>query len=135
MSEIGQLRITDISKKNRAINISSAGTDQSLKTIYSARTLPIHPKLIEIGFFEYVEDVAKLQQWGLFPNLKPTINGYGTRISNDFTRYLEKIGIKQERKLSRIKTTSGLLSSAENPPDISEKILHSSRKTPNTMSR
>lgn len=97
-SEIGQLKITDISKKHKHINIATSNSDQSLKTIYSNRTLPIHPILIEIGLFEYVEDIAKFQQWKLFPNLKKTINGYGTRISNDFSRYLEQIGVKEDRK-------------------------------------
>jgi integrase len=97
VSEIGQLYIEDISIEQQSIRIQKTKEDQSIKSRYSNRVLPIHQSLIDIGFFDFVEDMKKFGP-RLFPNLSKSMNGYGTRISNDFTRYLEDIGIKEDRK-------------------------------------
>lgn len=73
---------------------------QHVKNNGSRRTIPIHPKLIEIGFLEYVSQVRKVSSKGqLFPNLTPTRDGYGKNMTYWFnTTVLTRLGLKGEAK-------------------------------------
>ena len=56
LKEITQLRKEDIITTNNIPCISiNTNEDKTTKTIKSIRTIPIHPKLIELGFLEYVK--------------------------------------------------------------------------------
>ena len=62
--------------------------------------IPIHPKLIELGFLDYVND-AKPFHGGrkLFPDLTfSSKHGYGATPSERWGQYLDKIGITEARK-------------------------------------
>ena len=65
-SEACQLRVGDIRKENGidCIVISEEGEHQHVKTSSSIRVVPIHPRLIEEGFLEYVSarQVSKCAQ-------------------------------------------------------------------------
>ena len=55
LKEITQLRKEDINTTNNIPCISiNTNEDKTTKTIKSIRTIPIHPKLIELGFLDYV---------------------------------------------------------------------------------
>ena len=55
LKEITQLRKEDIITINNISCISiNTNEDKTTKTIKSIRTIPIHPKLIELGFLDYV---------------------------------------------------------------------------------
>ena len=55
LKEITQLRKEDIITTNNIPCISiNTNEDKTTKTIKSIRTIPIHPKLIELGFLDYV---------------------------------------------------------------------------------
>ena len=55
LKEITQLRKEDIITINNISCISiNKNEDKTTKTIKSIRTIPIHPKLIELGFLDYV---------------------------------------------------------------------------------
>lgn len=73
---------------------------QHVKNNGSRRTIPIHPKLIEIGFLEYVSKVRKVSPKGqLFPHLTPTRDGYGKNMTYWFNKtVLERLGLKGEAK-------------------------------------
>lgn len=73
--------------------------DKQIKTDAARRLIPLHPKLIELGFLDYVED-AKPFGRRLFPYL--TANRYGKyqkRPSKHFGEYLDKLGITHRGKV------------------------------------
>lgn len=92
-SEVGQLLVADVLNDGglRYIRISDEGEHQRLKSEVSARTVPLHPDLLVLGFPEYV---ASLPARGrLFPNGKAdAINGAGNWISKAFSAHLKEHG-------------------------------------------
>lgn len=73
---------------------------QHVKNNGSRRTIPIHPKLIDIGFLEYVSQIRKVSPKGqLFPHLTPTRDGYGKNMTYWFNKtVLDRLGLKGETK-------------------------------------
>lgn len=53
------------------IHISDQGPEQKLKTKFSARDIPVHPKLIEIGFLDFIE--MRLKEGGRYRPLFPEL--------------------------------------------------------------
>lgn len=98
VNEVCQLLISDIDQARKTIYINVSNNDQSLKSIYSRRLIPIHPSLIEIGFFDYVNGVEELEELRLFPYIIKNSNGFGDRLTKDFANYLKKHKLKQPRK-------------------------------------
>ena len=82
-SEICQLYRSDIDFKNSTISIQALQPDQRLKTASSARTIPIHSKLLVDGFKTFVEGVNHER---LFPQLNRTKDNY----SQTFTTWYSK---------------------------------------------
>ena len=67
-----------------------------LKTETSERIIPIHSIILANGFIDYVEDVKQLGHTRVFPYLMyDAKNGYGARVSERFSEYLKKLGIKE----------------------------------------
>lgn len=76
LNEICQLHINDI-KLDEIPNISiNDEADKLVKNVDSHRTIPIHPKLIEIGFLDYVRRVKDRGEERLFWLLKPHRGAY-----------------------------------------------------------
>ena len=63
----------------------------------SIRKIPLHQKIVESKFFEYVESVD--ENGLLFPHLKPSINGYSKNTSRRFGQYLELLKLKTDEKV------------------------------------
>lgn len=65
--------------------------DKSLKNINAKRKVPIHPKLIELGFIKYIDKIKSKHQ-RVFPNLRlhPTEKKYNTDYSKNFMKYFRK---------------------------------------------
>lgn len=70
-NEIGRLELADIyehPKKceagtgTKTLSFSVVGDDKSLKNDDSARKIPIHPQLLALGFWEYVEGQKRLHK-------------------------------------------------------------------------
>ena len=81
------------------MNLSSDSEDKSIKTEAGNRSVPIHPKLLELEFLNYVTQIKTSNQQKLFPNLKKMKStGYGTMISRWFAKYLIKLVIKKKGK-------------------------------------
>ena len=81
------------------INPNTNSKDKSLKTEAGSRLVPIHPKLMELGFLDYLRVIRNRNHQKLFPNLKKMRStGYGTLISRWFARYLNKLGLKKKGK-------------------------------------
>jgi integrase len=95
LNEICQLRIKDIQlepESNRWVfdinDDKSSDPNKSLKKPYHARLVPIHKKLIELGFIKFVEHQKKNKHQRLFPELPFVSNNnkYGDKLQRWFNR-------------------------------------------------
>lgn len=102
ISEICQLMLPDIRKvdENWCFDIKEDAGDRgeekrTLKTRASARLIPVHPALIQLGILDYVQDVREEagEQALLFPYLMNTVNGYGKTTGAHFGKYLDNLGL------------------------------------------
>lgn len=82
-------------------------TIEASKTHAGVRTIPIHPRLIEAGFLNYIDDVKNT--WGktatLFPYMTPVKYRLTHRFSQDFGNYRRSLGIKTTRDFHSFRTT------------------------------
>ena len=101
LEEMAQLRTVDVDDVDGvAVVHVREGDDQSVKTIASIRTVPLHPTLLELGFLEHVKATAGAGHERLFPDLdKTTKNGYGDRVSKWFGRWRRRHGVTSKRKV------------------------------------
>ncbi|GAB4265774.1 MAG: hypothetical protein Kow0065_16560 [Methylomicrobium sp.] len=72
--------------------------DWNAKTEAGLRSFAIHPKLIELGLLDLVERQRLNGKDRIFDELTLQRDGYGARVSKWFARYLERLGIKNEKK-------------------------------------
>ncbi len=101
-NEICQLDLTDIVKEKGipCISINDRGEDKSVKNKGSIRVIPIHPKLIDMGFLHYVEFQRQEKERKLFSNLYRQKRGlYGRAVQGWFARHLDALGIKSKSKV------------------------------------
>nr|WP_321442944.1 site-specific integrase [uncultured Cohaesibacter sp.] len=72
MGEIIQLRVDDVKEEGGIayLSVNAEEEDQHLKNLNSWRSIPIHPKLIEMGFLKLVESRRAENADRLFPDLK-----------------------------------------------------------------
>ena len=101
ISELCQLKPTNIRQIDGvwAIDINEEDEDQTVKTGAGIRIIPLHPRLIELGFLDYVEDV---RQYGgtIFPYMTPDrFNHYGKTPGRRFGKYLDSLGITDKKKV------------------------------------
>lgn len=99
-NELAQLRLSDI-RDDQPVSFFDIndGADKdgvsrkSLKTRKtSKRTVPIHPKLIELGFLDYVQELRAAGHWCLFQEMNPqNATGerpvYNSQMTNWFFKY------------------------------------------------
>ena len=71
---------------------------KSVKTASSRRWVPIHPKLIELGFLKYIEDLKESGITKLFELPYVKESGYGRKVSRNFSERTKKLGIYVKRK-------------------------------------
>ena len=95
LEEICQLRTEDIQHPDGipSIDINDDG-DKLLKNRTAARSVPIHPRLIDLGFIDF----ASKQQGELFPELVKANGKRGHHFSKWFKRYREQCGITEPGK-------------------------------------
>ncbi|WP_420002902.1 DUF6538 domain-containing protein [Arenibacterium sp. LLYu02] len=105
--EIGQLATSDVRQLHDKwiFHITEDGeqTEQgkSVKTAGSARVLPIHPELIELGFLDYHAERVAAGDKQLFPGVTRNARGQiMADFSREFGKYLTRIGLKDGRGLS-----------------------------------
>lgn len=107
VNEIAQLYLADIVDDDRAnpgrwrFMILAKEKDQRVKNPSSLRSIPMHPKLIELGFLTYLEDVKSQGYKRVFPTLRYTeASGYGDSVSEFFLGYLrEKVLITDSTRV------------------------------------
>ncbi|CAA6604406.1 Integrase (fragment) [Rhodospirillaceae bacterium LM-1] len=104
LNEIGQLEVADIILHNGVhhFNITNESDDpkanKKVKTAAARRKVPIHPKLEELGFFDYVESISQKNGKRLFPEWQVGKDGfYSSPMSKWFARLLSETGIKSSK--------------------------------------
>lgn len=114
--ELGQLRVSDVQqapymdaseKRQQAwcIDITdepdaAEGLPNQVKNAGSRRLIPLHPKLIELGFIDYVQGLPN-QKGRVFPELKPV--GVGQKLTDKwgqwFSKYKQACGVTDKGKV------------------------------------
>ncbi|WP_319567487.1 site-specific integrase [Cohaesibacter marisflavi] len=100
MGEIIQLRVADVKEEGGIayLSVNAEEEDQHLKNLNSWRLIPIHPKLIEMGFLKLVERRRAEKAERLFPDLKKGKDGYySSPFSKHFNRFLRSVGAKRDK--------------------------------------
>ncbi len=100
MREIIQLEIKDIRREGNVtyMDVNTDGDGKSLKNHASKRQVPIHPKLVELGFLDYIESLRRQGHKLVFPMAKPTADGLPSNLyTKHFSRYLKATGIKHPK--------------------------------------
>lgn len=98
MGEIIQLYTEDLREEEGALyfDVNANGDDKKLKTATSWRSIPVHPRLIEMGFMELVKARRISKEKRLFPDLKMGDDGYySSPFSKRFNRFLKSVGVKK----------------------------------------
>lgn len=93
LNELCQLMATDVSENEGVwcISITDTGDRQKLKNANSRRIVPIHSKLIELGFIRYAQSRGKQR---LFSDLNHTERaGFGAYPSKWFARFRNGLGL------------------------------------------
>ncbi len=95
LEEICQLHLEDIRQEGEVwVFDINAKEGRQLKNIASARLVPIHPFLIELGLLKYVDTVKATGVDRLFPELSNRQHGkYGHMVSRWFATFRKKCGI------------------------------------------
>lgn len=94
-SGIWYLHFTDESE-------AAVGVNKSIKTNSSYRIVPIHSKLLKLGFLHYVERLKNNNNKCLFPAWQPRKGKASTNASRWFIRYLEIIGLRDDSVGARL---------------------------------
>ncbi len=101
-NEICQLYVDDISVQDNIwyFQLSDNHQDQHLKNPHAKRIVPVHPKLIEFGFINFVREVQKSGHQRLFHQLKYSPKNHYTNAIGSWTkRYLKSLGIDSPSKV------------------------------------
>lgn len=102
LNEICQLYVDDVRYLNRIwyFRLTNERSDQSLKNKQSKRLVPIHPKLIELGFIDFVKSIREAKKDRLFYQFEYSPkNHYTHAMSMWFARYLKGLGIEGRNKV------------------------------------
>lgn len=154
-NEIAQLQVDDVIKTeagidcisimdleddvddNEPLDVPDDKPKKSLKTAASRRWVPIHPKLIEVGFLNFVKDMKDKGEVRLFPELTYSkVGGYGRNLSRNFAEVTKSLGIWVERKKvfhSFRSTFNGRLLKEGTPQELREFLLGHSNESMNVQ--
>lgn len=102
LNEICQLYVDDIKYENKIwyFNINDEFENQHLKNKTSKRKIPVHPKLIELGFIDFVKEVRKSKKDRLFYQLTyKEKTRYTHMMGSWFGRYMSSIHIEGRNKV------------------------------------
>ncbi|WP_430227655.1 tyrosine-type recombinase/integrase [Paraburkholderia tropica] len=97
IEEIAQLDLTDVQTENgvKVMRVQTINDEHQVKNATSKRPVPIHNKLLELGFWDYVEYVKKEgKETKVFFQIDRTKKGYADRISKAFTEHLKQVMVK-----------------------------------------
>lgn len=124
--EILQLLRSDVKNENGIwyFDVSKGeGEDKKIKTVSSIRQVPIHEKLIQLGFLDQIADIQPKQR--IFPDIERGSDGYYSHnFSKWWGRYSREIGFWKDKTAfhSFRHTFKDALSDAQ-VPEISARAL------------
>jgi integrase len=99
IGELCQLHLNDVRSEDGVwfLDINEATADKSLKNGWSARRVPLHPKLEALGFLRWCEQLRGNGFRRLFPELSwnPT-NRYAKEPIRAMSQFLEKLGMPRD---------------------------------------
>ena len=102
--EIAQLLVDDVRQMHGVwvMHFTDEGDDEkSLKTKGSFRVVPVHSKLVEMGFIEHVERQKAAGERRVFPEAERNERGHiAGKFEKKFGTYLTKLGLKEGRGLT-----------------------------------
>jgi integrase len=99
IDEICQLHLEDIYQVQDCwvFDFNDKG-EKKLKNQSSARIIPIHSRLIDLGLIDYDSTLRKKGEVRLFPELVKRRDGYSQDASKWFSRYRTRCGVTDQRK-------------------------------------
>jgi integrase len=93
LTEMAAMPLSDIRKAERG-GWHFDLTDRNVKTATSRRVIPMHPRLIELGFLEHLNGLCEAGETWLFPDLDHKAKvGPGHGFSKWFGRWMGQIGL------------------------------------------
>lgn len=115
INELAQLKLIDIVEDAGHWSISIQPTEdqdlgrsrqrsrQCVKGASAIRTIPLHPKLLEAGFMDFVDDMRRCGHPRLFPHLSAGVSiktgetnaRYSQGVLNQFSTYLKDLGFSK----------------------------------------
>ena len=131
LNELCQLHLSDVRRLSNIWVISIRdGGDRRVKNETSIRDVPIHSKLTELGFINFVGRQKRAGQERLFPELKSHRDGYGGSASKWFCDYQERCGVKVLDEVRELKsfhsfrhTVSTILANST-APGLYERVIN-----------
>ena len=92
LNELCQLTVKDIGEHEgvKTISILDEDIGKRLKTTASRRIIPIHSKLIELGFIDYVASIGGGRLFPELPEDPKRPGNFGAKASEGFTSYRRK---------------------------------------------
>ncbi len=99
LNELCQLYTDDVVTIDgiACIHIRATRPDQKLKTVSSGRLVPVHSKLLALGFLEYVTKMKEAGNERVFPELTcHKKHGYSAAPSKWFIRVRERLGFRDD---------------------------------------
>ncbi|MDC9823970.1 tyrosine-type recombinase/integrase [Devosia sp. ZB163] len=101
--EIAQLYVDDIRlERNIWVMqiVDEEGTGKRVKRGSSRRVVPIHSRLIAMGFLVHVERQRAAGKAQVFPEVEiPKEGQIAAQFSREFNRYLANVGVKKDRRI------------------------------------
>ena len=102
--EIAQLLVDDVRQMHGVwvMHFTDEGDEEkSLKTKGSFRVVPVHSKLVEMGFIAHVERQRVAGERRVFPEAERNARGHiANKFEKKFGTYLVKLGLKEGRGLT-----------------------------------
>ena len=94
-NEMCQARLTDFKKeKNIWFMQVKESAETKVKTLSAIRKVPVHPKLIELGFLDYITILKRKKKDRVFWELREERDGFASKVSRHFNeRMLPALGI------------------------------------------
>lgn len=140
IGELAQLNLGDI-RQDKDSNWTISIDDKEFKKVKtgaSRREIPLHPKLIELGFLEYLADVraAVPESDRIFPYLRyDKKNGFADVPSEAFGRYLDTLKIHGDDKVfhSFRSTANQRLKENDVQPSVRSQLVGHEREGTNEM--
>lgn len=102
IGEASQLHLNDVVQIDGqwCLDINRRTADKSLKNKTSVRVVPIHTRLIELGFVEYCEQLRLKKFQRIFPELGyASVARYGKESGRKMSEMLKKLGMPRDGTL------------------------------------